>query len=345
MLLLRVRHYELVELECETADTEALINEIMTGSKMAEPQRIHELAALFNTEPLHIPLPFTPGKGLDNGLISEMVKRYGISLVHDRAVALVDAVGFSLYSPIQQVTQLNSLSYSVNSAYSKLLSKEIDITFARSTTGDGFYIWNRSVGVQANVELYQFLLLILADNAIAHHKSRNHSVPKLRACFHVSSHYEFYQEEGLSPSHISYLVGDVTIELARMIDKSLPGQILVGDFTVPMYDERSGEATVVDSLEFIRRTRERVFHLDNIELSGDLVSSIKCYLTGPKRDDGNFAIERYLIADKHGMERGVFNAKINIQRRHKSAIYLGIPDSEIDTFPRLTSEEVGISTE
>ncbi|HEX9803371.1 MAG TPA: hypothetical protein VGB35_08945, partial [Gammaproteobacteria bacterium] len=217
MLLLRVHHYDLVELETDFTDAGALINDVMAGSKRCEPQRLQELAGLFRVEPVHIELPFTPGTGLDEELISEMVKRYSISLVQDRAVALVDAVGFSLYSPIQQVTQLNSLSYSVNSAYSKLLSKEIDIVFARSTTGDGFYLWNRTVGVDANVELYQFLLLILADNAIALSKSSNHSVPRLRACFHVGSHYEFFQEEALSPTRYSYLVGDVTIELARMI--------------------------------------------------------------------------------------------------------------------------------
>jgi len=345
MLLLRVHHYDLVELESDIADTEALINEIMVSSKMCEPQRLHELAALFRTEPIRITLPFTPGIGLDYGLISEMVKRYGISLVHDRAVALVDAVGFSLYSPIQQVTQLNSLSFSANSAYSKLLSKEIDIAFARSTTGDGFYLWNRSTGVEANVELYQFLLLILADNAIALRKSSNHSVPQLRACFHVGSHYEFYQEEALSPTRFSYLVGNVTIELARMIEKSLPGQILVGDFSVPMRDEHSGEMTEIDSVEFIRRTRETVFHLDDIELSGDVVSSIRCYLTGPQRADGTYAIERYLIGDKHGLQRGVFNAKINIQRRYKKPIFLGIPASEIDAFPVLGKQTLTASEE
>lgn len=345
MLLLRVHHYDLVELESGEGETEAKINEIMSGSKMLDEEQMMALTSFFSTEPIRIVLPFTPGQGLDCGLISEMVKRYGISLVHDRAVALIDAVGFSLYSPIQQVTQLNSLSYSVNSAYSKLLSKEIDISFARSTTGDGFYLWNRSTGVQANVELYQFLLLILADNAIALSKSSNHSVPQLRACFHVGSHYEFYQEEGLSPTRFSYLVGDVTIELARMIEKSIPGQILVGDFSVPICEESECEINEVDSMEFIRRTREQVFILDDIELSGDAVSEIKCYLTGPQRGDGGYDIARYLIGDKHGLQRHVFNAKINIQRSNKKPIFLGIPDTAVDRFPVLDREVVATSEE
>jgi hypothetical protein len=49
-------------------------------------------------------------------------------------------------------------------------------------------------------------------------------VPRLRACFHVGSHYEFYQSEGLNPTSFSYLVGQVTIELARMIEARQPGR-------------------------------------------------------------------------------------------------------------------------
>mgnify|MGYP003334965490 CR=1 FL=1 len=75
-------------------------------------------------------------------VIERMIKRYSITYVPCRAVVLFDIVGFGLLSPLAQMTQLNSLSYSMNSAQSKLSSKKIGIDFARSTTGDGFYIWN-----------------------------------------------------------------------------------------------------------------------------------------------------------------------------------------------------------
>ena len=91
-----------------------------------------------------------PGQDLDLDEIDNLVKRYGISYVEDRAVALFDIVNFTLYSPLEQVTQLNSLAYSVNAAHSKMLTKKIDISFTRSTTGDGFYIWNRDRSIQAN---------------------------------------------------------------------------------------------------------------------------------------------------------------------------------------------------
>ena len=54
-----------------------------------------------------------------------MVRAYGVSLVRNRAVMLLDAVEFSLQSPLDQMAMLNSLAYSVNSAYGQLLSKDI----------------------------------------------------------------------------------------------------------------------------------------------------------------------------------------------------------------------------
>ncbi len=70
----------------------------------------------------------------------QLIKRYSISYVDSRAVLLLDIVDFSLFSPFEQTTQLISLSYSLNSAYNKLLKINIKIDFARTTTGDGFYV-------------------------------------------------------------------------------------------------------------------------------------------------------------------------------------------------------------
>ena len=50
-----------------------------------------------------------------------MIRKYGINYVPSRAVTLFDIVGFSLLTPFEQMTQLNSLSYSLNSAHSKML--------------------------------------------------------------------------------------------------------------------------------------------------------------------------------------------------------------------------------
>ena len=66
--------------------------------------------------------------------------------------------------------------------------------------------------------------------------------------------------------------------------------------------------------------------LNGLELSGDAIESIKCYLTGEAQADGTFGIRRLSIHDKHGLKRYVYNAKINIYRREADPILLGIED-------------------
>jgi len=316
----------------------SFIEDVIANPKQVTPEGLRHFAELMERDPVVISLPFIPGKDLSFEIMEDVVKRYSISYVEDRAVVLFDIVGFSLYSPLEQVTQLNSLAFSVNSAYAKLLKSQIDINFARTTTGDGFYVWNRDQTVQANVNLYHFLHLVLADNAIARAKSSPNTTPLLRACFHVGGHYEFYQSEGLSPTVFSYIVGDVTIELARMIDRATTGQVLVGDFMVPMTDVETGRLERISTVHFIERAQESLSQLEGLVLSGDEVEDIRCYLTGEKREDGSFGIKRYCIADKHGRTRDVFNAKINIHRSQAEPIYLGTQTSELDEF-KFESEE------
>ena len=156
------------------------------------------------------------------------------------------------------MTQLNSLSYSLNSAHAKMLEKDLGINFARSSSGDGFYIWNRDHGLEANVNLYHFMHIVLADNAIARSKAVSRAVPRLRACFHVGSCYEFHQAEGLNPTIHDFIVGDVTIELARMIEAAMPGQILVGEFLAEAPGEDIGdeESQVnLDAVTFLERAQ------------------------------------------------------------------------------------------
>lgn len=324
----------------EAARRARLLDELLATQEHLAPAHFEHIAAELGLTPLPIALPFAPEAGLGLDLIAAIVARYGIRLVEDRAVILFDAVGFSLLTPLQQVVQLNSLSCSVNAAYAKLLDREININFARTTTGDGFYIWNRMRGIEANVELYQLLQFILADNALARERAqRPDSVPRLRACFHVGSHYEFYQSEGLNPTSFSYLVGQVTIELARMIERALPGQILVGKFNTLMREELSGAVQRIDSVDFVERTRQPLKVLDGLALGGAEIDEIACYLTGP-RDDGHagqphdteFGISEFEIADKHGRPHRVYNAKINIHRRAGEPIYLGLREEDLPDF-------------
>jgi hypothetical protein len=305
------------------------IDSLVTGGKQAPCARFQEIGQKLGVDPIVLPLPFDPVRELGAELVDALIRRYSVSLFHDRAVVLLDIVGFSTYGPIEQATLLNSLSYSINSAYDKLSAKDGRIQFARSPTGDGFYIWNRSADEQGNIELYKLMLLLLADNALARAKARTRAVPELRSGFHVGEHYEFFQSEGLSPSLTSYLVGQVTIDLARMLEQALAGQIVIGDFPQPGHDARGQVECAVD---FVARMQREVTDLAGIRLAGEHVRDIRCYLTGPPRPEGSYGISRYVGVDKHGMQRRMFNAKINIHRHDASPIYLGIRDAEVRGF-------------
>jgi hypothetical protein len=301
---------------------------LLSGRRCLSPPQLAKVGRLLGIESTHLPLR-EPLKNTaaQNEIIEKMIKRYSITYVPNRGVCLFDIVGFSLLPPFEQMMQLNSLSYSLNSAQSKLLAKRIGVDFSRTTTGDGFYIWNRDLTLEGNVNLYHFMQLTLADNAIAQKKARYNTVPKLRASFHVGSSYEFHQSEGLNPTLYNYIVGDVTVDLARVIERALPGQILVGDFRGEMPTDASGrESRIVESADFVDLAMRNVEQLAGIELSGERVDAIRCYLTGTKLPSGEFTVRRITVNDKHGIARRVYNAKVNIYRHNAEPILLGIED-------------------
>jgi hypothetical protein len=335
VMLLVVPHYALASYalpdETSASDPESrsqdFIMDLLSRRRQVDLRRLENAAKLFHMEPVYVPLrKALAGTQTDLDIVEQLVRRYSVNYVHNRAVALFDIVGFSLLTPFEQMTQLNSLSYSVNSAHHKMVGTSIDVNFARSSTGDGFYIWNRDNGMQANSNLYHLMHLVMADNAIARRKARGRTVPLLRTCFHVGGCYEFHQAEGLNPTIRSDIVGDVTIELARMIDRALPGQIFVGEFATQIPATPAKDAQDIDSIGFVAVAQKDLSELSGLELSGEAIDSIKCYLTGEQQADGRFSIRKLSITDKHGLSRNVFNAKINIYRRDAEPILLGIED-------------------
>jgi hypothetical protein len=319
-----------------------IIEDVISGAKKRDNRELLHLSKVLGFPTKHIELPFTPGEEVPYGIVESIIKRYSISFIKDRAVALFDIVGFSLLSPLDQVTQLNSLAYSVNSAHDKMLNNDIYISFARTTTGDGFYIWNRDLSIQSNVNLYHLMHLVLADNAIARAKSSHNTTPLLRTAFHVGGHYEFYQSEGLSPTIYSYIVGDVTIELARMVEQALPGQVLVGEFKIPIPDGEIGLVKKIGTIEFIEKAQETLSSLNGLVLSGDKIDSINCYLTGDRVESLVFAVRKYIIVDKHGRSRNVYNAKVNIYRKDTEPVFLGLPTNSLGPFNASTGDFVAL---
>ena len=341
LMILVVPHYAIAEYTAAPSNEPGMpqkvsarfITELISGERRLTISQMQKVARLLDVEPKFVPLrqPLSDNP-VEIQIVEKMIRRYGINYVDSRAVTLFDIVGFSLLTPFEQMTQLNSLSYSLNSAHAKMLELDVGINFARSSSGDGFYIWNRDHGVEANVNLYHFMHLVLADNAIARSKTSTKSVPRLRACFHVGSCYEFHQAEGLNPTIHNFIVGDVTIELARMIEAAMPGQILVGDFMADLSDQFNDETDSqvnLDAVRFLQRAQANLAKLSGLELSGERVTAIKCYLTGERLESGEFNIRRLNIKDKHGLTRTAYNAKINIYRDTAQPILLGIEDRQL----------------
>jgi hypothetical protein len=337
LLILVVPHYAIAEYTSPQAGSNTarvsghFITELISGERRLSLTQMQKVARLLGVEPIHLQLrqPLM-GHDVETQIIERMIRRYGINYVASRAVTLFDIVGFSLLTPFEQMTQLNSLSYSLNSAHAKMLEQDVGISFARSSSGDGFYVWNRDDGLEANINLYHFMHIVLADNAIAKSKSTSKAVPRLRACFHVGACYEFHQAEGLNPTMHNFIVGDVTIELARMIEAALPGQILVGEFFADLHDgvpkDHAQTQAHMDAVTFLQRAQGNLAKLGGLEFSGERVSAIKCYLTGENMGGGQFNIRRLHIKDKHGLSRVAYNAKVNIYRDTAEPILLGIED-------------------
>jgi len=346
--LVVIPHYVVAELTQRCANpaqaapfgpSEDFFKALLSGRRKLSTRHIDHVVRLLGAEKTRVPLRAPLGSHpAHERIIEAMVKRYSITFVPSRAVALFDIVGFGLLHPFEQMAQLNSLSYSLNSAQSKLLDRKIGVDFARTTTGDGFYVWNRDLDIGASINLYHLMYLVLADNAIARQKAKGNTVPKLRACFHVGSCYEFHQSEGLNPTLYHYIVGDVTVELARMIERALPNQIMLGDFHAEVADS-GGEVSSIDAPAFVQRAAANLHALRGLELSGERIESIKTYLTGTRLATGEFTVRRITVNDKHGMSRQVYNAKANIYRQNADPILLGIEDRLIATIDALGRSE------
>ncbi len=303
-------------------------------------QEVCEIAGVQST-PITLPDPIGSGPGLvAPSLVNSVIARYSVTKTPHRAVGLFDIVGFSKNDPLEQVAQLSSLEYSINIAHKRLRDIGLDINLARSTTGDGFYVWNRDTGVDADLASYLLVMLALADNATARMRYGPDVAPMLRVCFSLGSHYSYYQVEGLNPRGYDYIVGEVTISLARMIDRCLPGQILMGEFERPT--PRGGKG--LNTASFVEQATHLLDRFKGMALSGGSIRHCACYLTGEEVGPGFFNILRFEIQDKHGFLHHAYNQKMNIvlAPREKGApatnIFLGRQQEELADFDAKTSK-------
>jgi len=301
--------------EQESKDNETFIRDLISGQRRKTRDQLFEVGQRLDVSPTFIKLQTALSEETPVlEAVEQLIKRYGISYVESRGVLLFDIVDFSLYTPFEQASQLNSLSYSLNSACTKLMAQGITIDFSRTTTGDGYYVWNRDLRPIANQDLFIFMLLVVADNAVARAASRGNTVPVIRTAFHIGGHYELYQAEGVNPSLFSYIVGDVTIELARMVDLAQAHQVLVGEF----HCEQAGWGGAVRTLSavsthsFVNACNRALGPVAGIQLSAKPIRAMSCQLTEAVDQDGQTRPRRFRIVDKHGLSHYAYNLQIEI---------------------------------
>ena len=135
----------------------------------------------------------------------------------------------------------------------------------------------------------------------------------------------------MNPSVFSYIVGDVTIELARMIDLAQAGQILVGDFRCDPVGRGAGDIRPVARVAtsaFVSGCNRELRAMTGLQLSSKSVTGLSCHLTENEDTESQSGPRRFLIVDKHGLSRHAYNLQIDIELEGRK-LSLGLDDSAL----------------
>ena len=119
----------------------------------------------------------------------------------------------------------------------------------------------------------------------------------------MGSHYELFQAEGVNPTLYSYIVGDVTITLARMLDAASAGQILIGDFLVqlPDADESAGPRQLVEAV------LGEIAGLKNLKIADYVIGRIIHHWSGMDEDRAS-----HIFVDKHGQDLRMASLELEV---------------------------------
>jgi hypothetical protein len=306
---------------------------LLDGNRRMESRLFSRTCRLLQVRPLQLPLPFKvgtePGE-VHPDAVDKVIRRYSIVHTSHRAVMLFDIVGFQTATPMIQLAQFTSLESSISTAGELLGEAGLEVELARSTAGDGFiYVWNRAAGFDADLRTYLAFLLVLLDNALGRQQVGFDSplVPAVRSGFTVGPHYSYHQVEANKPRSFEYATGQVTIALARMIEKALSGQILVGTFQRPL-DGGGG----VDSVLFLARAEQLLARLKGRPLGEHALKEIRAIVSGGTVDKKSHSVVKYALADKHGNVHEAFNLRLKAERDGASLIELGLVANDLSQF-------------
>ena len=299
--------------------------QIVRGERLMSQEDLLRRARQLKVETISVTAGKPFGEGPDRislSAVEAMMRRYSIIETEHRAAILFDITNFSLLPPLGQVAQLSWLDHAINVAQRLALDAKIHIELSRSTTGDGFYCWNRREGADADINCFAFAAL---TQCLIKYLTRNEEktfAPIIKTCLSVGSHYSYFSVERLNPRGSNYIVGDVTIQLARMMGGSDPEQILIGEFARP-----TPGGDVLNPLEFAGMVNEKMRALTGRKIYGNRLNEVKFYLTG-QRINQEYRVDRFNIHDKHGLKHVAYNAKINFHFEDGTSIYLGLPTVE-----------------
>lgn len=281
--------------------------------------------------------------------IDELLGRYSATFCPNRAAALYDIVNFSIHSGLEQIALINSLSHNLVSAAAYCADLGMPIDASLSTTGDGFYIWNRNQGLAADVALYAATILTLAKCSGARKDETRDVAPQVKCCFHIGSEVEYFQTSGTGQELTAFIVGDLTISLARMIAATVPKQFVIGSFKRELDQgdadwSRAIGSDVVDTHAFLALAQMELVKLIDAPIPGGTIETISNFLTGHKITDREFAVKKYQVVDKHGVRHRCFNSRLNIETSSGDTFSAGVLDDELSDFQgeHLASEDVRV---
>ena len=302
---------------------------ILRGGRLLGKRTFAQICAALRTATTKIRLdqPIGDyGDAIRPAQVDQLVRCYSAYETAHRGAGLFDIVGFTKLTPLEQMAELNILESTLNLVQSRMQARDLPVDFARSTTGDGFYIWNRNKGLQEDICTYVLMILTLAEIKYMRDVRKVRFAPTLRAGFNIGPHYSYHQMVGSNTAGHDHIVGDLTIKLARMMEKALPEQILISDFVRPADGgEVNAPAFVVQSLAVLQR-------LATTRMGNILPTKIRSYLTGHAVKGTEFNLHKYVITDKHEHQYAVFNAKSTVYHNFSEVVHLGLREMDLGAF-------------
>jgi len=217
--------------------------------------------------------------------MEKLVERFSVRLHLRRPVALVDLVGFSKLGPLEQLVRLAALEQAVGRAEVTLARACHGFAPMRTTTGDGFYIWDPENGTSGATKLLALVLATFVHFGAAGRES-GFDPRALKASLGIGACFTFHRVAARTPQEDTFVVGAVTVEIARLMAACRPGQILLGTGAEHRRLGDWGVATTAVNEMF--------------EAGGAADIALRAELTGSRHTDGGPQLDRYVVRAKHG---------------------------------------------